>query len=241
MRGLVTAIVMSVWAGAAAASYQSTALVYDVSWGNILLAKSKLDYKFGAKDAHISASVGSEGIALLFSKFQSRAEAELVLQDTGWVPKTLSMERISGRETVRSRVIWDDAASVISESRMPELDLEEVYPLNDRMRVNVIDPYSAVLRLLRQIETSGDCTSSYEIYDGRRRSRMHFQTIGTTDLEQTRPGEFSGSAMVCSVTFDPIGGHQIESKWRDDDKDEEDRIKMFFGRPLQGQLLPVRV
>jgi hypothetical protein len=152
------------------------------------------------------------------------------------------MERISGRKTVQSRVAWDDDSNVSTESRMPELDLGEVYPLTAQMRVNVLDPYSAVLRLIHHIETTGDCTESYEIFDGRRRNRLHFETLGTTNLTETRPGEFAGEALICSLKFEPIGGHQIESKWRSDGKDDnDDRIKMFFGRPLHGQIVPVRV
>ena len=44
------------------------------------------------------------------------------------------------------------------------------------------------------------------------------------------------------MEFEPIGGHQIDSKWRSGEKDDDDgRIKMFFGRPMQGQIVPVRV
>jgi hypothetical protein len=73
-----------------------------------------------------------------------------------------------GVKRYKSRVAWDDDSNVSTESRMPELDLGEVYPLTAQMRVNVLDPYSAVLRLIRHIETTGDCTESYEIFDGRR-------------------------------------------------------------------------
>jgi len=242
MHRLFLAVLLSLCASAAAASSQSTRLVYTVSWGNILLAKSQLDYKFGDDDARISASVDSDGFIAFFSSFQSRAQANLVLKDAGWTPKTLFMERISGRKKVQSRVAWDDDSNVSTESRMPELDLGEVYPLTAQMRVNVLDPYSAVLRLIRHIETTGDCNKSYEIFDGRRRNRLHFETLGTTNLTETRPGEFAGEALICSLKFEPIGGHQIESKWRSDGKDDnDDRIKMFFGRPLQGQIVPVRV
>ena len=242
MHRLFLAVLLSLFASAAAASYQSTRLVYTVSWGNILLAKSQLDYQFGDDDARISASVDSDGFITFFSSFQSRAKADLVLKNAGWTPETLFMERITGRQTVLSREAWDDDSNVSIESRMPELDLGEVYPLTAQMRVNVLDPYSAVLRLIRHIETTGDCTKSYEIFDGRRRNRLHFETLGTTNLTETRPGEFVGEALVCSLEFEPIGGHQIDSKWRSDDKDDkDDRIKMFFGRPLQGQIVPVRV
>jgi hypothetical protein len=242
MHRLLLAVLLSICASAAAASYQSTRLVYTVSWGNILLAKSQLDYQFGDDDARISVSVDSDGFIAFFTGFQSRAKADLVLKDAGWTPKTLFMERISGRKTVQSRVAWDDDSNVSTESRMPELDLREVYPLTAQMRVNVLDPYSAVLRLIRHIETTSECNETYEIYDGRRRTRLHFKSLGTNDLTETRPGEFVGEALVCSLEFEPIGGHQIDSKWRSDDKDDDgDRIKMFFGRPLQGQIVPVRV
>ena len=237
---MIAAFLILCWVSAVSASYKPTTLFYDVSWGNISLAKSQLDYEFGKDDVRISASVASKGIIAFFRGFKSRSTAELVRKDTGWAPKKLSMERISGSEVVKSNVIWGDAATIVSENRTPELDLTEVYPLDDQMRVNVIDPYSAVFRLLDQIENSGDCTSSYEIYDGRRRSRIYFEMIGDTVLEQDRPGVFTGSAMVCGVKFDLIGGHRINSKWRSN-KNPKGWIKIFFARPLEGYIVPVRI
>ena len=242
MQKLFLTVLLSLCASVAAASYQSTKLVYTVSWGNILLAKSQLDYQFGKDNARILASVDSDGFIAIFSSFQSRAKADLVLKDAGWTPKTLFMERNSGSEKVQSRVAWDDDSNVSSESRTPELDLDDVYPLTAQMRMDVLDPYSAVLRLIHHIKVTDDCTKSYEIYDGRRRNRLHFKTLGTTNLTETRPGEFVGDALICSLEFEPIGGHQIDSKWRSGEKDvDDDRIKMFFGRPLQGQIVPVRI
>ena len=138
---MFAAFLIFCWVGDVSASYKPTTLIYNVSWGNISLAKSQLNYEFGKDAAHISASVASKGIITFFQSFKSRSTAELVRKDTGWAPKKLSMERISGSEIVKSNVIWGDAASIVSENRMPELDLAEVYPLDDQMRVNVIDPY----------------------------------------------------------------------------------------------------
>ena len=50
------------------ASYKPTTL-YNVSWGNISLAKSQLDYEFGKDDARISAHVASKGLSP-FSRIQ---------------------------------------------------------------------------------------------------------------------------------------------------------------------------
>ena len=83
MHRLFLAVLLSLCASVAAASYQSTKLVYTVSWGNILLAKSQLDYQFGKDNASILASVDSDGFIAIFSSFQSRAKADLVLKGVG--------------------------------------------------------------------------------------------------------------------------------------------------------------
>ena len=67
-----------------------------------------------------------------------------------------------------------------------------------------------------------------------------FEKIGKIVLEQDRPGVFTGSAMVCDVKFDPIGGHRINPKWRSN-KDQNGRVKVFFARPLESQVMPVRI
>jgi hypothetical protein len=144
MQKLFLTALLSLCASVAAASYQSTKLVYTVSWGNILLAKSQLDYQFGKDNARILASVDSDGFIAIFSSFQSRAKADLVLKDAGWTPKTLFMERNSGSEKVQSRVAWDDDSNVSSESRTPELDLDDVYPLTAQMCLIPIVPFCAL-------------------------------------------------------------------------------------------------
>jgi hypothetical protein len=69
---------------------------------------------------------------------------------------------------------------------------------------------------------------------------MDFETDGIVFLEQDRPGGFLGNVTVCSVQFNPIGGHRIKSKWRSD-IDNEGRFKIFLAKPFSGQTLPVRI
>ena len=240
MRNLIMALVICLVSAEALASNHSRTLGYNVSWGNVLLAKGQLKYEFFERNVKITANAGSGWLVAPFRTFKSYASAELAKKDSGWVPKALSMRSVYGGENKESEVIWNSAPSVISQTRTPELDLKEVHPLDGWMLLNVIDPYSAVLNLLDQINKTSDCKSSFEIYDGRRRTRLYFKTIGNTFLEQDRPGGFSGNAMVCSVHFDPIGGHRINSKWRDK-PNEIDRFKIFIARPFLDQLLPIRV
>ena len=240
MRNLIVALVICLVSAETAASNLSRTLGYNVSWGNVSLAKGQLDYEFFDGNAKITASAGSGGLVAFFRKFKSYASADLAKKKSGWVPKALLTSSVYDGKTKESQVIWNSNLSVISQTRRPELDLKEVHPLDGWMLLNVIDPYSAVLNLLDQVNTTSDCKSSFEIYDGRRRSRVHFKTIGNTFLEQDRPGGFSGDAMVCSVHFDPIGGHRIKPKWRPK-PNEIDRFRIFIARPFLDRLLPVRI
>ena len=124
--------------------------------------------------------------------------------------------------------------------QQPPLDLSKVFPILDKLKQNVIDPYSAVMRQLDHIGTNGKCAGSYAIYDGLRRFEMRFDTVGNIDLVADRPYGFDGEALHCQITVMPKGGHRIESSWhKKPDKDRQ--LSVYFGQFPEGLVLPVRV
>jgi hypothetical protein len=69
--------------GNASASYKSTKLIYNVSWGNISLAKSQLDYEFGKDDVRISARLQARGSLPFFGDLKA-------VQLLNWFTRTLA-------------------------------------------------------------------------------------------------------------------------------------------------------
>jgi len=238
MIGIVAAMQMIF--GVAFATNRNIDLLYDISWGALHLAEATSQWQMQDNKAVILGSVKSDGIASLVSGFQSASSAEIKLHASEWHPIYLSLSRITKSKQIASSVHWSVSGDILSDVQQPPLDLDKVFPILDKLKQNVIDPYSAVMRQLEYIGTYGKCAGSYAIYDGLRRFEMQFDTVGDIDLVADRPYGFDGQALHCQITVFPKGGHRIESSWhKKPDKDRQ--FSVYFGRFSVDLVLPVRV
>lgn len=238
MIGIVAAMQMIF--GVAFATNRNIDLLYDISWGALHLAEATSQWQMQDNKAVILGSVKSDGIASLVSGFQSASSAEIKLHASEWHPIYLSLSRITKSKQIASSVHWSASGDILSDVQQPPPDLDKVFPILDKLKQNVIDPYSAVMRQLEYIGTYGKCAGSYAIYDGLRRFEMQFDTVGDIDLVADRPYGFDGQALHCQITVFPKGGHRIESSWhKKPDKDRQ--FSVYFGRFSVDLVLPVRV
>lgn len=238
MIGIVAAMQMVF--GVAFATNRNIDLLYDISWGALHLAEATSQWQMQDNKAVILGSVKSDGIASLVSGFQSASSAEIKLHASEWHPIYLSLSRITKSKQIASSVHWSASGDILSDVQQPPPDLDKVFPILDKLKQNVIDPYSAVMRQLEYIGTYGKCAGSYAIYDGLRRFEMQFDTVGDIDLVADRPYGFDGQALHCQITVFPKGGHRIESSWhKKPDKDRQ--FSVYFGRFSLDLVLPVRV
>ena len=236
--GIVAALQMIV--GVAFAANRNIDLLYDISWGTLHLAEATSRWEMQDDKAVILGSVKSDGIAALVSGFQSASSAEIKFHASEWHPIYLSLSRITKSKQIASSVHWSASGDILSDVQQPPPDLDKVFPILDKLKQNVIDPYSAVMRQLDYIGTNDKCAGSYAIYDGLRRFEMHFDTVGNIELVADRPFGFDGQALHCQITVFPKGGHRIESSWhKKPDKDR--KLSVYLGRFPGGLVLPVRV
>ena len=191
--GIVWAL--QIIANAALAANRNIDLLYDISWGALHLAEATSQWRMQDDKAVIVGSVKSDGIAALVSGFQSASSAEINFQANQWHPVYVSLSRITKSKKIASSVHWSASGDILSDVQQPPLDLDKVFPIPGKLKQNVIDPYSAVMRQLDHIATTGKCAGSYAIYDGLRRFEMQFDTVGDIDLVADRPYGFDGAAL----------------------------------------------
>ena len=235
--GIVAALQMIV--SVAFATNRNIDLLYDISWGALHLAEATSRWEMQDDKAVILGSVKSDGIAALVSGFQSASSAEIKLHASEWHPIYLSLSRITKSKQIASSVHWSASGDILSDVQQPPPDLDKVFPILDKLKQNVIDPYSAVMRQLDYIGANDKCAGSYAIYDGLRRFEMQFDTVGNIELVADRPFGFAGQALHCQITVFPKGGHRIESSWhKKPDKDRQ--LSVYLGRFPGGLVLPVR-
>ena len=215
-------------------------LEYRVSWSNADIASATANWSFGDTRFELVATSRTLGMTETFRKYRGKVEISGRIENGRHAPDTLYLSGISKRRTREATTSWDGATGAISTTRTPELDLEKVFPLEDRHIEGAIDPLSAMLNALANLSRTGTCSGKERVYDGLRTSEITLHDLGTAVVEKDRPFSFEGEARVCGFTGTPTGGHQRKSRWRDKERKPED-LRVFVAEVRPDLFVPVRM
>ena len=215
-------------------------LEYRVSWSNADIASATASWSFGVTSFELAAKSRTLGLTETFRKYRGKVEISGRIENGRHAPETLHLSGISKRRTREATTSWDGTTGAISTTRTPELDLEKVFPLEDRHIEGAIDPLSAMLNALANLSRTGTCSGTERVYDGLRTSEITLHDLGTALVEKDRPFSYEGEAYVCGFTGTATGGHQRESRWRDKDRKPED-LRVFVAELQPDLFIPVRM
>ena len=215
-------------------------LEYRVSWSNADIASATANWSFGDTSFELAATSRTLGMTETFRKYRGKVVISGRIEDGRHAPDTLYLSGISKKRTREATTSWDGATGAISTTRTPELDLEKVFPLQDRHIEGAIDPLSAMLNALANLSRTGRCSGTERVYDGLRTSEITLHDLGTAVVEKDRPFSFEGEARVCGFTGTPTGGHQRKSRWRDKERKPED-LRVFVAEVRPDLFIPVRM
>jgi hypothetical protein len=78
-------------------------------------------------------------------------------------------------------------------------------PVPEDEQSNTLDPLTAAISLSHELERTGKCAGIRRVYDGVRRYDLHYEDLGTADLEKSDEG-YGGPTRLCKASVQPIGG-----------------------------------
>ena len=226
------------WSGVSAADEYR--FVYVTEWGATDVGTSMARWSVGEDEFAMTGEFAASGLARMVASFSGYVSIRSNLRGTDWQAEQLVIASNYRGRTTLAETIWSEDGQTATTIADPLPDEDEVFPVSDDMRQNVTDPFSAMMTVLRQLETGGTCRRTIQIYDGRRRAELSFTDLGTAQLEKDRAFSFAGDARVCGIVSTPLGGHRRDSEFTQTDPDPED-IKAFVAQLAPGLFVPVRI
>ena len=142
-------------------------------------------------------------------------------------------------KTRKSNVEWDNSNNVLKFKNTPKLDLKKVNKIPQNTIFNVLDPFTALINTIDNLQLNNSCINKFRIFDGRRRYDLEMIELSRSFLKKDRPKTYEGNVIVCGLRFYPIGGHYLDSKWKPEN-DKFSDIKLYFGF-LNKKVFPVRM
>ena len=116
------------------------------------------------------------------------------------------------------------------------------------LSANTLDLLSGTLTMLQSAKNTDKCDGKFPVFDGKRRFNIVLQDDGTEVLPVSRYSKFSGEAMRCTVTVEPVAGFVPKDQkrgWMAVQNHTEERHKLptiWLARVGDsGQVVPVRM
>ena len=214
--------------------------LYNIQWGNVTVGKAIVNLTLENNKIVVEAKTKTEGVIDTFYQYKSELKSNSYKSENNWYPNQFSTNGIYDDKKRFSSLIWDKGTKFLNYEIDPILDLKKVHNVTKTSLVNVIDPITAIIKVIERIKKNEPCNIKLNIFDGRRRYDLLTKELGKTILKNDRPKSYNGNATICGTKIIPIGGHRLKSKWKPEE-DNFDDFKIFFGRTVSGVLFPVRV
>jgi len=212
---------------------------YQLQWGNLDIAEMEASWTFTETSFEMTGEARSRGALSAFREFSGLTYTRGAIKNNEFFPEMIDVRSLRKGQTRHATTRWNSAAELISTTRNPELNLDEVHPIEDEFLANSIDPLTAMLRSLATVERKDKCSGSYQIYDGLRASTVTLHDFGKEEIKADRPSAFSGNVWRCGIISKPTGGHRLKSRWRKKNPQKDD-VVVFLGT-VDNQILPVRI
>lgn len=216
-------------------------MVYKVQWGDTALGTATAKWQMDETSYAFEGDVATEGTLAFFYEFEGSNQITGERSATGFRPLTFTSKSVFDDETYLVDMSFPKGISTPIFTVEPKVKLKEVHPLRKASLRNVVDPYTAMLMALSDLQASGSCDGKYRVFDGRRRSELHLKDFGTQTLTADESWGYGGEVHVCGSASKLIGGHKLDSDYDPDEELDFEKVKIFIGQIADDVLAPVRI
>ena len=212
---------------------------YEVQFGNLIVGQAEISIKKSNKKIELISSSKTAGVLNVFYEYEGELFSSSKKETDIWLPDKFLTKGIFNKKLRSSHLNWG-ANNLVNFENNPIIDLKKVHPIDKENLTNVLDPITAFINIIERINIKKNCDTSFKIFDGRRRYNLKIKTLGSSFIENDRPKSFKGDVLICGLKVLPLGGHRLKTKWKPA-KDKFTDFKIFFGKTISGQVLPVRM
>jgi hypothetical protein len=147
-----------------------------------------------------------------------------------------SLVKLHGRDRTVT-LGYRDGNPTIAAINPPNEGEREIVP--PALREHTFDPLTAIVDILEVASRTGRCDLNHYTYDGRRREMFQARTVGEEDIPPSSRSVFSGRALRCDYSTQPVAGLRIG-----EGREEDARVRKgtFWLAPVKagGPRLPVQ-
>lgn len=222
------------------ASADRLELVYDVTAG-ARIVELTLEFSVTGEQYRISSRQASVGIVRWVFPFESRTDVAGRFLAAATEP---SSYRVKGEFRGKARSVEMDYrdGELVRSQIVPDNAEDERDEVTAEQRAGAIDPVSAVMAVIRQMNEGRGCEARLPVFDGRMRYDIVFKDAGPREVPREGSSVFAGTAEVCEFAWVPIAGRSRKATANRKPEDDKRSGRAFMAPLGSGQVVaPARI
>ena len=215
-------------------------LVYEVFAGG-KVARMALEFGVVGDAYSISTRQSSVGVLGWLWPWHSNASVSGRFLAGATVP---DIYRVKGESRGRARSVAMDFrdGEVVRVDAVPANNADDREEVRPDQRRGAVDPASAIMTVIRQVNEGGACDARTPVFDGRQRYDIVFKDAGTARLARDNGSIFEGEARICDFHWVPIAGRLRRAGMPERSEDDRRAGRAFMAKFGSGAALaPVRI
>lgn len=239
-RRLLPALIMPVlFASPAAAESRAVDLSYNIYVGGFQVAALQIDMDLAAAKYDIAAKVETTGLVGRMFPWWMQAYSRGQIVSAGVVPVSAGQKNTwRGRERFIDMKFDGGVARIDRIAPKPESDDRDKVP--EEMRTGVLDLASAIVSIIRKMDSAEPCSVEVPVFDGRRRYDLVSIPDGSEKLKPSGYTPYVGETVNCIVSVRKKAGFKKndDSGWNDKGR----RARVWMGKAFSDvPPVPVRL
>jgi hypothetical protein len=191
----------------AAEKYKNVALTYEVYASGFHMFHVTLGMQVRPQDYAIDMNVVTQGaINFLLPWEGSYATKGAVSAGKQFYPVTDVSVSSWEKQKKTTEISYGDNGRVLSIVEKEDKKENRKTDIDEKLTLGTTDLMTAVLGVFRATQAQDACKGSRPVFDGKRRFNLVSEDAGRETLKKTQYSSFSGEALRCAVTIEPVAG-----------------------------------
>lgn len=197
-------------------------LTYSIYLGGIRVLDAEAHLGYGPEAYRIGIKAQTDGFLGQVANWRADVASHGRLAPGGLPRPELYRSISAWRDKPRNTTVEYTADGVPTVTVAEPPPSEDREPVPDNLKPGTVDPMTAVVAALHAAAEGRGCGGTVPVYDGRQRFDLVWETKGEETLAPSDLSAFTGTAIACTLDYEPVAG-----RWREDrqrrDRDDEGR------------------
>lgn len=211
---IIAALLSLIPVAANAAAPKNLLLNYDIYAGGFKILAAELDMSSEKSSYNMNMNAHTQGFIGALFPWKAEYNSSGKKENGKLIPT--SFEKKSswrGKEKVKT-MKYDDKGQVTEKIVKKHGKTYTEKNVDKLLSGNAVDVMTGVLNMMQIVKNSNECNGKIPVFDGKRKFNINLKNEGKKTIEPSRYSIFSGEAVKCTLTVEPLAGFKEKDKNR---------------------------